>query len=440
MKSQQCEVAVVGASAAGLYIAMKLAREGVRVRVYEAATAIDPPRRTLIVTDKFREQMGLFANNVIVNEIHVFELFANGSQASVELDRPDLIIERADLVKVLAKEAMAEGAEIITGRRLVNLKARTSDTGRSSPSTSSSEQDGADAGTRGAIQLTFEGSNAAETFVTMSDTVIGADGAFSVVAQCAGWPRQPTVPLVQAIVELPDDMSPESTRVWFEPEDTPYFYWLIPEGPGRGGLGLIADEKPGGKNPQEALESFMEKQGLKAMEFQAAKIPLYLKWTPVHRRVGAGDVYLVGDAAGQVKVSTVGGIVTGFRGAQGVADELLHSNGTGSGQTEVGRDGPFLTSRARISADDAGSNAEIRALRRELDLHLGIRRALHDFNSADYSRLLSLLSNSAKSQLRRFHRDEAWRLMTHLVWRQPRLLSLGIKNFLLGGGFGDSVR
>jgi len=440
MKLQEPEVAVVGASAAGLYIAMKLAREGVRVCVYEVATAIDPPRRTLIVTDKFREQMGLFADDAIVNEIRVFELFANESQASVELDRPDLVIERADLIKVLAKEAMAEGAEIVTGRRLVDLKARTSDTDRSSPSTHSSEQDGADAGTRGAIQLTFEGSNPEETFVTMSDTVIGADGAFSVVAQCAGWPRQPTVPLVQAIVELPDDMSPESTRVWFEPEDTPYFYWLIPEGSGRGGLGLIADEKPDGKNPQKALESFMEKQGLKAMEFQAAKIPLYLKWTPVHRRVGAGDVYLVGDAAGQVKVSTVGGIVTGFRGAQGVADELLHSNGTRSGQTEVGRSGPILTSRASIPADNAGSNAEIRALRRELDLHLGIRRALHDFNSADYSRLLSLLSKSAKSQLGRFHRDEAWRLMTHLVLRQPRLLSLGIRNFLFGGGFGDSVK
>ena len=365
MKLQEREVAVVGASAAGLYIAMKLAREGVRVRVYEVATAIDPARRTLIVTDKFREQMGLFADDAIVNEIRVFELFANGSQASVELDRPDLIIERADLIKVLAKEAMAEGAEIITGRRLVDLKAHTLDTDRSPPSAYSSEQDGADARTRGAIQLTFKGSNPAETFVTMADTVIGADGAFSVVAQCAGWPRQPTVPLMQAIVELPDDMSPESTRVWFEPEDTPYFYWLIPEGSGRGGLGLIADEKPDGKNPQEALKSFMEKQGLKAMEFQAAKIPLYLKWIPVHRRVGAGDVYLVGDAAGQVKVSTVGGIVTGFRGAQGVADELLHSNGARSGQTEVGRSGSFLTSRASILADNAGSNAEIRALRRE---------------------------------------------------------------------------
>ena len=169
MKLQEPEVAVVGASAAGLYIAMKLAREGVRVRVYEVATAIDPPRRTLIVTDKFREQMGLFADDAIVNEIRVFELFADGSQASVELDRPDLIIERADLIKVLAKEAMAAGAEIITGRRLVDLKARTSDADRSSPSTYSSEQDGADAGTEGAIQLTFEGSNPAETFVTMSD-------------------------------------------------------------------------------------------------------------------------------------------------------------------------------------------------------------------------------------------------------------------------------
>ena len=41
------------------------------------------------------------------------------------------------------------------------------------------------------------------------------------------------------------------------------------------------------------------------------------------RRVGAGNVYLVGDAAGQVKVSTVGGTVTGLRGAQAVALAIL---------------------------------------------------------------------------------------------------------------------
>lgn len=440
MKSQQREVVVVGASAAGLYIAMKLAREGFQVRVYEAAKIIDPLRRTLIVTDKFREQMGLFADNAIVNEIHVFELFANGDQASVELDRPDLIIERAEVIKVLAKEAMAVGAEIMTGCRLVDLKANTSNTDRQSSWTCSKAQGGVDVGNKGAIQLTFEGSKPAEPFVTMADIVIGADGAFSVVAQCAGWSRQRTVPLVQAIVELPDDMSSKSTRVWFEPDDTPYFYWLIPERPGKGGLGLIGDERPGGKNPWEALEGFLERQGLKALEFQAANIPLYVKWTPVHRRVGAGDVYLVGDAAGQVKVSTVGGIVTGFRGAQGIVDELLHSKGAGNGQISLGRNGSSLTSRMRIQADNGGSNGEIRALRRELDLHLRIRRAMHDFKSDDYSRLLGLLNSSVRSQLGRFHRDEAWRLMAHLVLRQPRLLSLGIRNFLWAGNFGDRPR
>ena len=45
-------------------------------------------------------------------------------------------------------------------------------------------------------------------------------------------------------------------------------------------------------------------------EFQGARIPVYKKWVPVRRQVGNGSVYVVGDAAGQVKVTTVGGIVT----------------------------------------------------------------------------------------------------------------------------------
>jgi len=59
------------------------------------------------------------------------------------------------------------------------------------------------------------------------------------------------------------------------------------------------------------------------LEWQGARIPVYRKWVPVRRQLGNGEVYLVGDAAAQVKVSTVGGIVTGFRGALGVAQALL---------------------------------------------------------------------------------------------------------------------
>ena len=457
-------VVVVGGSASGFYAAHRLAAAGVPVRVYEAGEEVDPAPRTLIVTDKFREQMGELANRAIVNRIRSFELIADGRRASIGLDRPDLVIERTAVVKVLAEQAREAGAEIVMRRRLVGLEPNPRPAGN-------------DAG--GAIRLTFEPADRrrppADPREVTADVVIGADGAFSTVARCAGWPPQPTVPLVQAIVKLPADMPPDATRVWFVPDDTPFFYWLIPDRPGRGGLGIIGDDRPGGKNAGRALEGFLERLGLEALEVQAGKIPLYVEWIPVHRRVGRGDVYLVGDAAGQVKPSTVGGIVTGFRGAQGIVDALLHEGdrgptdgpwggggspgpGAGGGSGSRRGDSPGTSGLRRGAAPGAGrggdgppghgrnsgrggpdagaTNGEIRALRRELDLHMWIRRAMHDFDARDYGRLLALLSDSARSQLGRFHRDETWRLMLNLLLRQPRLLSLGIRTLLRRGSFG----
>jgi len=64
---------------------------------------------------------------------------------------------------------------------------------------------------------------------------------------------------------------------------------------------------------------------MEPLEWQGARIPVYRGWVPVRRQIGNGEVYLVGDAAAQVKVSTVGGIVTGFRGALGVSQALLQN-------------------------------------------------------------------------------------------------------------------
>src|SRR5207249_7597277 len=116
-------------------------------------------------------------------------------------------------------------------------------------------------------------------------------------------------------------MRGDTTRVWFIPEDTPYFYWLIPESPKRGAAGLIGEDGP---QTRRALNRFLEKQHLEPLEFQAARIPLYTRWIPVRRRLSGANVYLVGDAAGHVKVTTVGGIVTGFRGATAVAEAILN--------------------------------------------------------------------------------------------------------------------
>jgi flavin-dependent dehydrogenase len=366
---------VVGGSAAGLFTASLLARQGIPVRVFERIETLEPEERTLIVTNRMLTLLGRAAQKSVVNEIRHFELFTDGRAATVTLKHPDLIIERRTLIQGLAEEAQRSGASIELGRRFHTLHPN----GRGLVL----EIDRCDDGNREEVR---------------ADTVVGGDGASSRVAHAAGWAPLETVPLVQAIVPLPKDMSPDTARVWFVPQDTPYFYWLIPESATRAALGLIGVTGP---ETRHHLEKFLEKRKLDPVEFQGARIPLYKKWVPVRRQLGRGSVYLVGDAAGQVKVTTVGGLVTGFRGALGVAQAIV--------------DGRFN---------------ELHTLRRELDLHLLLRRSLHDFQQADYSRLVDLLNDPAKQSLAEYSRDEAWKILWRVCLSQPRLVLLGLRGLL----------
>jgi len=369
------EIVVVGGSAAGLYTAAELARGGRRVRVLESKSGFEPDPRTLIVTDHFRHQLGASAETSILNEIRRFELFTDGRSAQIALSKPDLIIERARLIPALAREAQASGACVSFDSRFRGL----------SPNSSGLHLDVETSGRREQLH---------------AESVIGADGATSRVARTAGWPPIETVPLVQAIVRLPKDCPPDTTRVWFVPDDTPYFYWLIPESSERAALGIIGE----GHDTAKRLERFLEKKHMEPLDWQGAQIPVYRRWIPVKRRVGNGAVYLVGDAAAQVKVTTVGGIVTGFRGALGVAQSILRS----------------------------GRSRELKTLRRELDTHWLIRRTMHHFQQKDYSHLVDLLNISTRDTLSEITRDESARLLWNVLRRQPRLALLGLRGLLLG--------
>jgi flavin-dependent dehydrogenase len=375
--SKKGSVIVVGGSAAGFLTAAKVAAGGRNVQVLDAKAGLDPAPRSLIVTHHFREQLQEVAASSIVNEIRRFELFTDGRSAEVALRRPDLIIERAKLIPALANEATKAGAKLSFATHFLGLGPNS----------------------RG-LRLEVETGGRREEL--HADHVVGADGATSRVGRAAGWPPVETVPLVQAIIKLPKDCRPDTTRVWFVPDDTPYFYWLIPENETRGALGIIGEGS--GQETKKRIERFLEKKQMEPLEWQGARIPVYRKWIPVERRVGHGRVFLVGDAAAQVKVSTVGGIVTGFRGAQGVADALLGSR----------------------------ENSELRALRRELDTHWLIRKTLHHFQQRDYSYLVDLLNAATRESLGEIHRDHSTRLLWNVIRRQPRFLLLGLRGLLMG--------
>ena len=374
------EVIVVGGSAAGFSTATHLANGGKAVRVLESRPDLDPVNRTLIVTDHFRGQVNGAGSASIVNEIRRLELFTDGRSATIALKRPDLIIERSRLIRALRAEAEAAGARIEYNTRFLGLAPNGSG-------------------------LRVEADRAGRRSELHARSLVGADGAVSRVARAAGWPPVETVPLVQALVRLPKDCPADTTRIWFIPDDTPYFYWLIPESPERAALGVIGEQ---GRDTKRAFDRFLEKKGFEPLEWQGARIPVYRQWVPIRRTVGNGEVYLVGDAAAQVKVTTVGGIVTGLRGARGVADAIL-----------------------------GNSRSELRALRRELATHWLIRRALHYFRQEEYRQLVDILNVSTRESLAEINRDEATRLLWNVVRRQPRLVLLGLRGLLLGRRYRD---
>lgn len=372
-------VVICGCSAAGLFTARLLAEAGLSVSLYERSPQLDPAPRTLIATSRLEEILGEDCETAIVNRIHNFDLYANGKSGSVALDPPDVVVERIALIRRLYESAVTAGADVVFDRRLTSWEVE-------------------DKGLRLRFSSSAGGNEEVATTV-----VVGADGQSSTVARLAGWDPQPNVPLAQAVVKLPDGHKQENSIVWFRPQDTPYFYWLIPNGPNEGALGLIGS---GDRNPRTLLDRFLKEKRFEPLSYQAARIPRYSRWKPISRRLPTADVYLVGDAAGHVKVSTVGGLVTGFRGATAVAKAIVD-----------------------------GSNVATRAFRLEMDLHLLVRKVLHGFKEEDYVRLLDLAAGDSGRSLGKISRDEALSVLLRVARSQPRLVLTSLRAIAARRGF-----
>jgi len=373
---QPTSVTIVGASVAGLYGAYHLARQGVRVRVYEAQAPFRPAARTLIVTPAFLRLLDFDAEPAVLNRTRVFELISRSTSARIVLDEPDVILDRARFMALLARRASEAGTDLAFGHYLEEmrnhrmppfLRFRTADRRRQ----------------------------------VASPLVVGADGVDSRVAQGAGREPFPRVALLQARVRLPRDLRRDVVRVWFDREATRFFLWLIPESADVGVAGLIAE------TPQEAeaaLDRFLTRQGLSVIDVQEdAWVPLPPLRASPPGPWGEGRVLLVGDAAGQVKATTVGGVVTGMRGA---------------------------LAAVRALTEGVPYRQAMGPLWRELMLHAVVRRVLDGFTDEDYDRLLALLNGPARRVLARYHRDGLARMVWRLLLAQPGWLVLGARALL----------
>jgi flavin-dependent dehydrogenase len=346
------------------------------VHVYEAQPVFTPDDRTLIVTPAWLELLDFDPGDAILNRTRTFELISRGATARITLKEPDVILERARFLPRLADRVRALGGRLTFGHRLERL-----------------------VNDNGTPTLMFQ-TEAGGGREVPAAAVLGADGVESTVARAVGQDTLARVAIQQVRVPLPPDLPPDTVRIWFDRASTRFFYWLIPESPTTGALGLIAETPT---QAERALTHFLAARDwapIAAQPEQEAEVPLYPLRALPNASAWGQRVLLLGDAAGQVKVTTVGGMVTGMRGGTAAARALLRG-----------------TAYA----------AELRHLHRELLAHTVVRHVLDGFTDADYDRLLRMLNRRAAEVLSRYNRDELSRAIWPLLPAQPRWLLLGAR-------------
>ncbi|MFB3905236.1 MAG: NAD(P)/FAD-dependent oxidoreductase [Acidobacteriota bacterium] len=357
------DIIVVGASGAGLYAAELLARAGKRVGVFERRPTLNHSRRTLIVTEELERVSGPIPGGIELAHTSTMQLCCGGNTVEVRLGRPDPVVERTAFVRWMYDRAATAGAEVFFGCEFRDLREA-----------------------RAGATAVFERGTLNRSCLAR-EAVIGADGVASDVGRKAGIAPPKTVPIVQAEIRLPSGWDPSLTRVWFEPHHTRFFYWLIPELDGRAVVGLIGDQE---EAISLLLRDFLARNGWKADAYQAARVSMHRPGLRPWGSIGRLPVYLVGDAAGQVKVTTVGGTVTGLLGAEAASRALL----TGTRYAQ-----------------------ELRLLKRELNVHWAVRWMLDRLDFEGYQNLLSVTRSSLSRFLSRNNRDR----MAPVLWRMPFL-------------------
>lgn len=368
------DVVVIGASTAGLYAAEILALNDKKVALFDRNIQNNPDIRTYIITPGLERIVPNFDPILVRHETGVINIQVGEEERSIHLSAPDLIIERSQLIESFLSRAKKAGVEIYRESEFIGFGGGNKD---------------------GSIRIKI----GEDEKTVQTRYLIGADGVNSRVRDLAGMKSVPQVPLLQADIELPEKWDPDVTKVWFDVNDSPYFYWLIPDKEKKAVVGLISER---GVNIQMLLDNFLNENSFIPLSYQSGQAGMFSPRTRNEISLDGLHILLVGDAAGQVKVTTVGGSVTGFAGAQAAANAIL---------------------------ENKAYRTTLRRTFREMSIHYFIRSLLDQMSNQDYLFLLRGLSPGVKSFLNRYDRDQMRRNFWKLIFIQPKYIFLGLKLF-----------
>lgn len=352
------EISIIGGGPAGCYAGYLLAKSGHKVSIFEKKSKIgEPIQCTGLLTSDF-DQFNLPMKSFLVNQFNNIEINSPNGKTAV-IKQKEYLICREKFDNYLADLAKKAGAKIFLNHSFVRKERKN---------------------------IVVKNKNG--EFGLDSDIIIAADGPLSPTAKAFGFYQEDRKNYfgIQAIVEGNFDAAAYQT--FFGCNVCPdLFAWIVPESPTRARAGLAAT-----KDAKFFFDKFIRKHDFEIKEMQAGVIPLFNS----KQKLKKGNCYLLGDAAGFVKATTLGGIIPGLKQAEILAGCINNGN---------------------------DYEQEIKPLVRKLKLHLSLRKAFNRFSDQDWDRLISYISQPKIQEVfEKYTRDNPVPLALNSLLKEPRLL------------------
>jgi len=358
LDSDSYDVCIVGASIAGNYLTYLLSKSNLRIAIIEDHKEIGIPFQCAGIISQKLSLLIELPNNIILNRVTTAKIVnPSGKYINLSGDEQPYVINRIALDR-LFYEKIKDYPNItyFLGERYKSFEYRID---------------------KGKRHLLIETSKR-NIFTKM---LIGCDGPLSLVGKQL---KVKNDVIYASQIRIKANFDEHEAAMYFNPQWKQLFGWIVPEGNRIYRIGIAS-----ATNVNKCFKSFLSELNVDIndkIDQQGGIIPY-----GVMNKLAFDSILLLGDAGGQVKATTGGGIIMLLTAAKYASNcvKLCKANGNYSKK--------FIKKHYEKPCSQA--------IGRELKLHFIIRLMLENFRSKDFDSFFKIIKENKIEHLITFYGD-----------------------------------